>query len=168
MFQNTRSRRFIPDATDSEEWEDLPPEPGVRDYASGGAFVVSDNFGQVYVRRRLIGNFSTASDGSAHVTVPGGVPLVLAPLVQLAGDAKPTRHHQLEEMQFYPGEVARQGFPRTLFNGVCGSCHGAVSGLDSDIAANPDILTQASRVSARDDAPTPANAGGTPKGPPFP
>jgi hypothetical protein len=168
LFQNTRSRRFIPDATDCEEWEDLPPEPGVRDYASGGAFVVSDNFGQVYVRRRLIGNFSTTDDGSAHVSIPGGVPLVLAPLVQLATDAKPTRHHQLEEMQFYPGEVVRQGFPRGLFNGVCASCHGAVSGLDSDIAANPDILTQASRVFAKDEAATPANAGGAAKGPPFP
>jgi hypothetical protein len=168
MFQNTRSRRFIPDATDAEEWEDLPPEPGVKDYASGGAFVVSDNFGQVYVRRRLIGNFDTTEDGSAHISIPGGVPLVLAPLVQLAADTKPTRHHQLEEMQFYPGEVVRQGFPRGLFNGVCASCHGAVSGRDSDIAANPDILTQASRVFARDEPATTSNAGGGAKGPPFP
>lgn len=168
MFQNTRSRRFIPDATDCEEWEDLPPLPGVKDYASGGGNVVSDNFGQFYVRRRLIGNFETTEDGSAHISVPGGVPLVLAPLVQLAGDAKPTRHHQLEEMQFYPGEVVRQGFPRRLFNGVCASCHGAVSGRDSDIAANPDILTQASRVFAKDEPATLPNAGGSAKGPPFP
>jgi hypothetical protein len=168
MFQNTRSRRFIPDATDCEAWEDLPPEPNVKDYASGGQYVVSDNFGQVYVRRRRIGEFATTEDGSAHITVAGGTPLVLAPLVQLAGDAKPTRHHQLEEMQFYPGEVVRQGFPRALFNGVCGSCHGAVSGHDADIAANPDILTQASRVFAMDESPTPVNTRGGSQPPPFP
>jgi hypothetical protein len=168
MFQNTRSRRGIPDATDVEEWEDLPPEPGVKDFASGGSFVVSDDFGQVYVRRRLIGSFTPTGDGSAHLSVPGGVPLVLAPLVQLANDSKPTRHHQLEEMQFYPGETVRQGFPRALFNGVCGSCHGAVSGYDADIAANPDILTQASFVTAKDMDPHSTNTAAAPSGPPFP
>lgn len=168
MFQNTRSRRIIPDTTDVEEWEDLPPESGVKDFASGGAFVVSDQFGQVYVRRRFIGSFTPTGDGSAHISLPGGVPLVMAPLVQLAGDSKPTRHHQLEEMQFYPGETVRQGFPRGLFNGVCGSCHGAVTGYDADIAANPDILTQASFVTAKDQDPSTANTAAAQMGPPFP
>jgi hypothetical protein len=56
-------------------------------------------------------------------------------------------------MQFYPGEVVRQGFRKDLFNGMCGGCHGSVSGLENDIAVNPDILTQASSVMARDKPP---------------
>ena len=104
-----------------------------------------------------------------RVRVPGGMPIVLAPLVQLEGDSEPVRHHQLEEMQFYPGEKVRQGFRRELFDGVCGSCHGSRSGLEHDVAVNPDILTQASRVLARDLDPTDLRASaGDPKGPPFP
>ena len=74
-------------------------------------------------------------------------------------------------MQFYPGEVVRQGFQRNLFNGICAGCHGAVSGYDYDISVNPDILTQASQVTAL--APGQAavsltNTSGAPAGPPFP
>jgi hypothetical protein len=57
---------------------------------------------------------------------------------------------QREEMQFYPGEVVRQGFKRDLFNGMCGGCHGSISGQENEVAVNPDILTQASSVIARD------------------
>ncbi len=56
-------------------------------------------------------------------------------------------------MQFYPGEVVRQGFRKDLFNGMCAGCHGSVSGKENDIAVNPDILTQASDVIARSKAP---------------
>jgi hypothetical protein len=154
LFQNTRSRRFLSDPPGNLEfWEDLPPDPGVKGYDEGGQFVVSDAFGRVYVRRRLLGTAAPGSDGSARVQLPGGAPIVLAPIVQLAGDKKPERHHQLEEMQFYPGEIVRQGLPRALFNGVCGACHGALTGYDADISANPDILTQASLVSAKGAAP---------------
>ncbi|HEX4341459.1 MAG TPA: hypothetical protein VH062_36370 [Polyangiaceae bacterium] len=169
LFQNTRSKRVVPDKpSDLQFWEDLPPESGVKSYDDGGAFVVSDAFGKVYVRRRMLGSATPLDDFSMHVRIPGGAPLVLAPNVQLAADGAPVRHHQLEEMQFYPGEIVRQGFQRHLFNGVCANCHGAVSGYDADISANPDILTQASRVSAKDAAPTDVtNRGAAQKGP-FP
>jgi hypothetical protein len=78
------------------------------------------------------------------------------------------RHHQLEEMQFYPGEIVRQGFQRHLFNGVCASCHGTTTGYDADISANPDILTQASRVNAKDTPPTDVMARGNAQKGPFP
>jgi hypothetical protein len=169
LFQNTRSKRFIPDpASDLEVWEDLPPEAGVKSYDQGGAFVLSDPFGKLYVRRRKLGSSSPLDDGSMHVRLPGGAPIVLAPMVQLAMDNAPVRHHQLEEMQFYPGEVVRQGFRRTLFNGVCASCHGSRSGMDADISANPDILTQASRVSAKGTDPADLTTRGTPQKGPFP
>ena len=71
----------------------------------------------------------------------------------LNGEGEPTPHLQREEMQFYPGEVVRQGFRKDLFNGMCGGCHGSVSGKEYDIAVNPDILTQASSVIALDNAP---------------
>ncbi|HEX7454172.1 MAG TPA: hypothetical protein VF294_17890, partial [Polyangiaceae bacterium] len=45
---------------------------------------------------------------------------------------------------------SRQGFRRQLFHGLCAGCHGSISGYDTDISPNPDILTQASRVAARD------------------
>lgn len=161
MFQNTRSRRIIPTYTDAEEWEDLPPDAGVTSYDRCGGSLVNDAFGSLCVRRRLVGRVIPEGDGSAHVSLPGGLPLVLAPVVQLAGDSAPARHHQLEEMQFYPGETVRQGFPHRLFNGVCGSCHGAVSGYEADIAANPDILTQASLVFAKHDAAAAPQTGGS-------
>ncbi len=170
MFQNTRSKRLIPaPMKDMQVWEDLPPEPGVTSYDQGGQFIVKDAFGQVYVRRRLLGTSAPLPDGSLDIEVPGGAPIVLAPMVQLATDKEPTRHHQLEEMQFYPGESLRQGFQRGLFNGVCGGCHGGVSGYDADISLNPDILTQASRVDVKGSTPQSLlDTSGKVSAPPFP
>jgi WD40 repeat protein len=167
LFQNTRSGRPLGGAGPVELWEQLPPEPGVVDYASGGAFVTSDAFGSLYVRRRSLGSIVPGSDGSAHVRIPGGVPVSLALQVQLDGDTEPVLHHQREALQFYPGETLRQGFRRELFNGVCGNCHGSVSGLENDIAANPDILTRASEVVARDQPPEDRTTRGAIAGPDF-
>jgi hypothetical protein len=168
LFQNTRSGRPLPERGGIVEfWEQLPPEPGVVDYASGAGFVASDEYGSVYARRRSLGSLLPASDGSARVRLPGGVPFNLAMQVQLDGDSEPTLHHQREAMQFYPGESARQSFPRKLFNGICGGCHGSVSGLESDVATNPDILTRASEVLVRDQDATELSRGGV-EGPGFP
>jgi hypothetical protein len=86
--------------------------------------------------------------------IRGGAPITLEVLAELAGEPEPIAHFQREEMQFYPGEVVRQGFRRDLFDGLCGGCHGSVSGKENEIAVNPDILTQASSVIARGQAPT--------------
>jgi hypothetical protein len=170
LFQNTRSGRPVPESIGLVElWEQLPPEPGVVDYPSGGSFVTDDAFGSLYVRRRSLGVVApNPGDGSARVRIPGGVPFNLAMRVQLEGDAEPTLHHQREAMQFYPGESARQSFRRELFNGVCAGCHGSVSGLENDIATDPDILTRASEVLARDQTPTVLTARGAAEGPIFP
>jgi hypothetical protein len=170
MFQNTRSQRIITEPPAAlQVWEDLPPDTGVTSYDGGGDFVVSDTFGKVYVRRRLLGALAPFGDGSAHLTVPGGAAIVLEPIVKLAKDKQPTQHQQLEEMQFYPGEFVRQGFQQHLFNGICAGCHGAVSGRDEDISVNPDILTQASRVAVYGKGPTSlTSTAGAPQKPPFP
>lgn len=170
LFQNTRSGRpFADKAGDVQFWEQLPPTRGVTSFANAGAFATSDAFGPLYVRRRPLGAVAPdAKDGSAHVRLPGGVPFNLAMNIQLDGENSPTLHHQREAMQFYPGESARQSFPRTLFNGVCANCHGSVSGYEDDIAANPDILTRASAVAARNQDAADLTGRGDVEGPEFP
>src|SRR4030095_7651861 len=113
-------------------WEDLPPDPGVTDFPSGGQFVMNDDFGQVYVKRQRLGQVHVQSDNSAAMSVPGGVPIVLETDFKLASDRSAARHHQRESTQFYPGEELRQGFRRSLFNGLCAGCHGSVSGVEMD------------------------------------
>jgi hypothetical protein len=171
MFQNTRSGRPIPERPSLAVWESLPPEQGVTDYASGGTFVTSDRFGQHYSRRYFLGNVSVHADRSAAMLVPGGVPITLQGKVKLANDAAPTTHSQREEMQFYPGEDSRQSFREKQFVGLCGGCHGSVSGRELDIAIQPDILTSASQVEARDAEPTDLTGAvrvGPGTAPPFP
>jgi hypothetical protein len=57
-----------------------------------------------------------------------------------------------------------------FFVGLCGNCHGAISGRQIDVGVKPDILTQASLVAARGTAPTDLNLSTTqrpsPVGPP--
>jgi hypothetical protein len=170
IFQNTRSRRILPpDAAPLEIWESLPPEPGVRRFADGGPFVTQDAFGEVYVRRRRLGAATPLRDASARLTLPGGVPFVYAVHARLHGEREARLHHQREESQLYPGEALRQSFRRELFDGVCGSCHGALSGREEDIALDPDILTRASDVAARTARPVDlTRASASPSGPPFP
>src|SRR6185295_15601346 len=170
LFQNTRSGRpFAEVSGDVQFWEQLPPPSGVTSFDNAGSFATSDALGPLYVRRRSLGSVSPAKqDGSAHVRLPGGVPFNLAVNIQLDGDGGPTLHHQREAMQFYPGETARQSFPRQLFNGVCANCHGSVSGLEDDIAANPDILTRASAVVARGQEAADLTDRGAVEGPEFP
>ncbi len=170
LFQNTRTGRILPNGNfPFEAWESLPPDPGVTSYDQGGGYVTNDAFGQLYVKRRMRGAVGLLKDGSAKVQLPGGMPLVLATQIKLAADSGVVRHFQREEMQFYPGEWVRQSFRRELFNGLCAGCHGSVSGYESHIAVNPDILTQASNVDAREADPVDVLAApiGDPVGPPF-
>jgi hypothetical protein len=155
FFQNTRSGRYLPEPLQVLRgvWESLPPTGATSFADADPKFVTSDDYGQVYVRRRLLGAPTLNEDGSLGIRVRGGAPIMFEVFTELAGENEPTPHMQREEMQFYPGEVARQGFRHELFNGLCGGCHGSVSGKENEIAVNPDILTQASSVMARDKPP---------------
>jgi hypothetical protein len=170
MFQNTRGAgRVLGRSTLLNVWEELPPEPNVVDFPSGGSYVTEDAFGQLYVRRQNLGAVDVASDGSAAMLVPGGVPILFETELALEGESKPTRHHQRETVQFYPGEDVRQGFRRELFNGLCAGCHGSISGAEVDGAVMPDVLTRASDVAARVALPTNLTMNPrVPVGPPFP
>jgi hypothetical protein len=171
LFQNTRTGRAVPtEDLGLSLWEDFPPEKGVTsfDAASSGS-VYEDDYGKVYVRRGLLGSPTVYGDGSASVLIRGGMPLVLQARLKLAADKGAAYHFQREEMQFYPGEVVRQGFRRPFFNALCAGCHGSISGYESDISPNPDILTQASRVVARDMSPDDlTGAASQPSGPVAP
>ena len=156
LFQNTRTGRYMSEPTQILRgvWESMPPTGATSFADADPKFVTSDDFGQVYVRRRLLGIPLVNEDGSTAMRIRGGAPIMLEVLTELGGEKEPTAHMQREEMQFYPGEVVRQGFRRDLFDGLCGGCHGSVSGKENEIAVNPDILTQASDVIARKQTPT--------------
>ncbi|MCC7536831.1 MAG: PD40 domain-containing protein [Deltaproteobacteria bacterium] len=174
LFANTREGRPLDPAVGGVGvLESMPPQPGTDSFDDERAFVTSDDFGEVYVRRRRWGDYAPlAADGSVRMRIPGGVPFVLE-VTNADGDVLPFTDGtfegprvQREEMQFYPGERANQSMRRTLFNGLCGGCHGSVTGRETDVAVNVDILTSASRSLSSDDLEDLLSAGpGDPFGP---
>lgn len=150
LFQNTPTGRQLDTGLTSVDfYEDLPPTPDVTSLSGGGQYVVKDAYGSLYVRRRLIGTGPLLGDGSAHVQLPGGVPIVLHLPDTAMSKKGGFPRWQREDLEFSPGETLNVGFPRTFFNNVCGQCHGSISGRQVDVAVQPDILTQASIVDAR-------------------
>jgi hypothetical protein len=170
LFQNTSTGRVLePDLKNFEVYEDLPPD--VTSFPSGGANTASDQYGKVYVRRRLRGTVPVEDDGSAHFIIPGGMPMVLHLSDTSESQKLSLPRWQREEMTFTPGEQSHQGFPSIFFNGLCAGCHGPISGKSIDAALNPDFLTQASDVVATSQPPTiltgASSLGGSVIGPPF-
>ena len=170
LFQNTPTKRLIePDLKSFDIYEDLPPD--VTSFPACGGNTACDAYGKVYVRRRVLGSVPILPDGSAHVRVPGGMPMVL----DLGTDEESTSlkvpRWQREAMTFVPGEQVHQAFPGVFFNNLCAGCHGALSGRATDAALNPDFLTQASAVAAVGAAATdysgPPSKRGPVFGPPF-
>ncbi|HEX3771754.1 MAG TPA: hypothetical protein VHV30_12840 [Polyangiaceae bacterium] len=153
LFQNTPTGRNVePDLKSFEVYEDLPPD--VTAFGACGGNTACDDFGKVYVRRRLLGNVPLLPDGSAHFRIPGGLPIVL----HLGDDSESQKMNlprwQREEMTFVPGETVNQSFQSTFFNNLCAGCHGSISGRPLEAALNPDFITEASQVAA---ASTPAS-----------
>lgn len=150
LFQNTPTGRVIDTEPKSlMVYEDLPPTGDVDSFAKGGAFVKTDAFGQVYVRRRLLGTAAIEQDGSTKFNLPGGLPIVLGlPETKLSRERNLPRV-QREQMVFAPGEYSHQSFKQNFFGGLCGQCHGAITGKAIDSALQPDFVTQASATEAR-------------------
>ena len=185
LFQSTRSRRHVNEEMKSfEAWASIPPHTTAglgkicRSFAEcDPANVASDDDGQVWAQRVKVGTVPLLSDGSVKVQAPAGYPVVLAVEQQLAGESKPTLHHQREEFQFYPGEWLTLSFRREVFNNFCGGCHGPTTGKEFDVSIKPDIISHASKSEQRNAKPLDAvapfmealGAGKvTIKGPPFP
>jgi hypothetical protein len=99
--------------------EDPPPGPGVRE----------------------LGRAALASDGSVKVRVPAGVGFLL----QLRDGRDQVLVTMNEEHQLGPGEQITMGIVEELFDAVCGSCHGSISGSELDVTITPDALTGASQ-----------------------
>lgn len=129
--------------------ESLPPPDGLLSLdAADPAFVATDSYGKMWVKRRRLGFAPMLKDASLAWRIPGGMPFVL----ELAEDAQNAPFAVVaEENQLYPGERAKASFRRQLFDGNCGGCHGAVSGRDTDARLLPDVVTEASRVLAVDE-----------------
>ncbi|MDB4941103.1 MAG: hypothetical protein JWP97_637 [Labilithrix sp.] len=150
LFQNTPTGRLLdPDMSTFTVYEDMPPPLEVDSFDKGGANVVSDAFGRVYVRRRTLGAVALETDGSARFAIPGGLPVVLK-----LDDTKLSREralprYQREAMVFGPGESVHQSFRAQFFDSLCGQCHGSISGKATDVALKPDFVTQASATVAR-------------------
>lgn len=161
LFTNTREGRPIDhDIGGFDVFFEAPPPAGVTSFGALGGDVVSDAFGQMYVRRELLGHVPLNPDGSASFRIVGGQPIVLrvtdwngSPMSFADGAPFSGEQIQREQMQFYPGERARQSFRRTLFNPMCGGCHGSISNRELDIAAHVDVLTRASEVHAVEQGP---------------
>lgn len=171
LFQNTPTGRLVDrEIIGVGIYEDMPPPLEVDSFDKGGANVVTDPFGRVYVRRRPLGSVPLEKDGSTKFTLPGGLPIVLE-----LNDTKLSREKNLprvqrEAMVFTPGEDVHQGFKEQFFDGLCAQCHGSVSGRAIDAALNPDFVTQASATIARSqpayDLNKPPGARGAIVGPP--
>lgn len=166
LFQNTPTGRPI--ETDLDRffvYEQMPPPLDVDSFDKGGANVVEDAFGKVYVRQRLLGMVPIESDGSAKFNVPGGLPIVLGLPDTKASKEKQWPRMQREAMSFAPGEYAHQSFRSEFFDGLCGQCHGSISGRPVDTGLEPDFVTSASDTIARSKAPFVLNKPPAERGP---
>jgi hypothetical protein len=163
LFDNRRVGRPIDERVGGlDVLESLPPPVSAmsfRDLPTGK--VQSDAYGELFVDYAERGHVGLAADGSARVRLAGGHPLVLR-VTDDGGKTLDFREGapfqgamvQREEMQFYPGERLAQGFRRSLFNGMCGGCHGSITGAELDIAVKIDALTQASLTDSHGASPT--------------
>ena len=168
VFQNTPTGRPLESFDAFEVWEELPPPLDLTSADAVGGNVGKDEYGTFYYRRRLVGRVPLAGDGSAKFRLPGGLPILLKlPDTPESGGKLPRA--QRETLFFSPGEYSHQSFRREFFNGLCGACHGAVSGKPLDLALRPEILTQASTTLSKDAPATDINVGpaqrGTVEGP---
>ena len=150
LFTNTRIGRNVdPKAIELGILEELPPPNELTSFdAADPQFVFgSDPYGKFWLKRTRLGYLAAQGDGSLGFRIPGGIPIVLELYSDDPSKSKPYAT-QREEMQFYPGERARQIFRRDFFDAQCGGCHGSISGREVDVHLRPDVLTSASRVAA--------------------
>ena len=108
------------------------------------------NTNGIFQNRTLLGKAPLASDGSVKVELPSGTGVVLE-LQDGNGKAVVT---MAEEHQLGPGEQISMGVQESLFDAVCGGCHGSVTGKETDIAVTADALTGASQSASAGSTPT--------------
>jgi hypothetical protein len=95
----------------------------------------------IFENRMLLGKTDLRDDGSVKVSLPSGRGVVFE-LQDSSGRPIVTMG---EEHQLGPGERISMGVKASLFDAVCGGCHGSISGRERDVAPTPDALTGASQ-----------------------
>jgi hypothetical protein len=118
-------------------YEELPPPPGTAPDPTGMT---------VYTSRTPLGSAPLEADRSLKVRVPAQKPLI----IELVDSKGAPIFTMTEEHQVSIGEYITPGPPRQLFNGICGGCHGSLSGIELDVAVTADSLTGASVSLSRD------------------
>jgi hypothetical protein len=126
------------EATHLAAYRERPAPAGTR---------MGDGEGGIFEDREYLGRAALARDGSARVRVPAGTGLILE-LQRSDGTVIDTMR---EEHQVGPGEVVSIGVSEALFDGVCGGCHGSISGRELDAALSADVLTGASASLSADE-----------------
>jgi hypothetical protein len=114
------------------------PPPSTSAPRMGSQMVFSDH--------TLLGVAGLESDHSVKVALPARTPLIF----ELIDGSGKTLFMMQEEHQLSPGEYITPGPPRAIFNGICGGCHGSLTGEELDVAVTPDALTGASVSLSRD------------------
>jgi hypothetical protein len=104
----------------------------------------------IFEQRTILGKADLRDDGSVKVMVPSGKGIVLE-LQDGSGKKIVTMG---EEHQLGPGERISMGVKGSLFDAVCGGCHGSISGREIDVAPTPDALTGASQSLSQTAIPT--------------
>ena len=107
------------------------------------------NVNGIFQDRQFLGRVPLEDDGSTKVVLPARMGMVFElqdadrnPIVTMG-----------EEHQLGPAETISMGVSESLFNAICGSCHGSVSGSELDVEVSPDALTNASKSTAAGEAP---------------
>lgn len=158
MFTNTRTYRPIDHRIGGIELlSPRPPPTGITRFEDLPADrVITDTRGRFWRDRRSLGVVMLLPDGSTRIRLPGGTPLMFAP-TDAAGRALDFDVNmpfegplvQREAEQYYPGERITRSVPRQFFNGLCGGCHGSISGREIDVAVSLDVISGASTDLAR-------------------
>ncbi|MDQ3334521.1 MAG: hypothetical protein M4D80_05130 [Myxococcota bacterium] len=99
----------------------------------------------IFQNRVLLGKTDLRDDGSVKVSLPSGRGVVFE---LQDGSGKPIVTMG-EEHQLGPGERISMGVKASLFDAVCGGCHGSISGRELDVAPTPDALTGASQSASQ-------------------
>jgi mono/diheme cytochrome c family protein len=100
----------------------------------------------VFSQRTVLGHVPLRPDKSIKVNLPANKPVILE---LIDGNGAPV-FTMTEEHQVTAGEYTTPGAPRGLFNGICGGCHGSITGAELDVSVTADALTGASVSMSRD------------------
>jgi hypothetical protein len=106
------------------------------------------NLNGIFQQRDLIGRVPLEDDGSTKVMLPAREGIVF----ELQDSSRNAVVTMGEEHQLGPGESISMGVSESLFDAVCGGCHGSVTGSELDVKVSPDALTGASKSASAGNA----------------